>query len=254
MCPPPVPTYFLSLFVKLLMTLLMDSRGKSFHINSNATFNSLVFGFDCKLWYFSSIAPTNIIPSTRFKSGEFGCHWSFSMKPGQLTIEPILRKKSTFALVRRLAERWIQLAADAFNLKLILEAGDQRNMQHPPSPIHEQTQSTFATQTNTSRYRSMWSELVAFNDQVIRSDSDMQLCWYPAFVCVDTGGGHIEHKLWSNIKCVWLQLFEIWLNKIVLCCFLLRYKFLNHQKTGGGLKWYNFCSICNVLVKFGHHT
>ena len=81
----------------------------------------------------------------RFKSGEFGAiNWFFSMKPGQLTIEPILHETNT---IRRLAERWIQLAADAFRLRLILEAGDQRNMQHPFSPIHEQTQSTFATKT-----------------------------------------------------------------------------------------------------------
>jgi len=68
-------------------------------------------------------------------------------------------------------------------------------MQHPLSPIHEQIQSTFATETNTSRYRNMWSELVAFNGQAIRSDSDVQLRWYPDFFCVGTGGGHIEHKL-----------------------------------------------------------
>ena len=43
---------------KVLMSLLMGSRGKSSHINFNATFNSLiVFGFGHRLWYFSSIAP-----------------------------------------------------------------------------------------------------------------------------------------------------------------------------------------------------
>ena len=45
-------------FCKVLMSLLMGSRGKFSHINFNATFNSLiVFGFYRRLWYFSSIAP-----------------------------------------------------------------------------------------------------------------------------------------------------------------------------------------------------
>ena len=74
--------------------------------------------------------------------------------------------------------------SNAFNLKLILEAGDQRNMQHPPSPIHEQMQSTFATKRNTIRYHNIWSELVAFNDQAIMSESDVQLRWYPDLLCV----------------------------------------------------------------------
>src|SRR5688572_6396523 len=45
-------------FCKVLMSLLMGSRGKSSHISFNATFNSLiVFGFGRRLWYFSSVAP-----------------------------------------------------------------------------------------------------------------------------------------------------------------------------------------------------
>ena len=201
MCPPPVPTHLLSLFVTFLMVLLMGSRGKSCHINFDATFNSHRF------WLWSEIvvflqrsSPLVIIQRVQIR--RVWGHWSFSMKPGQLTLSHSCAR-SAYALVRRLAERWIQLAANAFNLKLILEAGDQRNMQHPLSPIHEQTQSTFATKTNTSRYRNMWSELVAFNGQAIRSDSDVQLRWFPDFFCVGTAGGHIEHKLQSHIKCVW---------------------------------------------------
>ena len=139
--------------------------------------------------------------SIRFKSGEFGA----LIDPSQLNQGnwANIARDEHFVLLRGLAERWIQLAANAFNLKLILEADDQCNMQHPLSPIHEQTQSTFATKTNTSRYRNMWSELVAFNGQAIGSDSDVQLCWFPDLFCVGTGGGHNEHRLISNIKCVW---------------------------------------------------
>src|SRR5207237_8115148 len=50
-------------FCKVFMSLLMGSRGKSSHINFNATFNSLiVFGFGHRLWYFSSIAPLHDNP------------------------------------------------------------------------------------------------------------------------------------------------------------------------------------------------
>ena len=35
---------------------------------------------------------------------------------------------------------------------------------------------------------------------------------------VCTAVRHIEHKLWSTIKFVWEQLFEMWLNKIAFCC------------------------------------
>ena len=89
----------------------------------------------------------------------------------------------------------MQLAGDTYNLKFILEASDQRNMQHPPSPFHQQNAVNLCHKTNTSRNHNMGSELLALNDQKIRSDSDVQLRWYPDFFCVGTGGGHIEHKL-----------------------------------------------------------
>ena len=165
MCPPPC-TDVLSLFVKFLMVLLMGSRGKSFHINFNATFNSHRF------WLWSEIvvflqrsSPLAIIQRVQIR--RVWGHWSFSMKPGQLTLSHSCAK-SNYALVRRLAERWIQQAANAFNLKLILEAGDQRNMRYPISLFHEQMQSTFATKPYTSRYHNVWRELLAFNDQAIR--------------------------------------------------------------------------------------
>ena len=64
MCPPPSSTHTCSeSFCKVFMSLLMGSRGKSSHINFNATFNSLiVFGFGHRLWYFSSIAPLSDNP------------------------------------------------------------------------------------------------------------------------------------------------------------------------------------------------
>src|SRR6218665_1592137 len=47
---PPISTHVLSLFVKFLIALLMGSWGKSSHICSKATFNSLiVFGFGRRL-------------------------------------------------------------------------------------------------------------------------------------------------------------------------------------------------------------
>ena len=85
MCLPPVPTYFLNLFVKLLMALLMGSRGKSSHINSNATFNSLVvLDFGCKLWYFSSVAPHTLFHQVQIRR-IWDINWFFSIKPGQLS-------------------------------------------------------------------------------------------------------------------------------------------------------------------------
>ena len=81
-----VATYFLHLFVKLLMALLVGSRGKSSHINSNATFNSLVvLGFGCKLWYFSSVAPhTGLVSYTgkRERHMSVGCAADCGSSPG----------------------------------------------------------------------------------------------------------------------------------------------------------------------------
>ena len=103
-------------------------------------------------------------------------------------------------------------------------------MQHPPSPIHEQTLSTFATKTDTSRHYNMWSELVAFNGQVISSDSDVQLRWYPDFSCVDTLNTNCE-VISSVFDNNYLR-FDLMKS---FCYFLLRYMFLDDQKTGGGL-------------------
>jgi len=73
------------------------------------------------------------------------------------------------ALMRRLAERLIQLAANVCNLQLIFEAGNPSNILHSLLPFHQQM--TFAIKTNINRYHhKMRSELLTFNDQAIRSD------------------------------------------------------------------------------------
>jgi len=59
-----------------------------------------------------------------FRSGEFGGHWSFVMKSGQLA------HCALCVLARHPVGRWIRWAADDCSLQRDLEAGGQRNTQN----------------------------------------------------------------------------------------------------------------------------
>ena len=210
-CPTPVHTHVLSLFVKFLMALLMGSRGKSSHINSNATFTSLLLS--CWLWLQIVVCLEHSSPHLIIHFVQIRRVWGpFVLLNETRAVDnwANLVRAEQFALVRHLAERWIQLAADTCNLKLILkltlEADDQRPICSTtlafsstkcsqPLPPKQTPAETITCEVNFSRWTIKRSGLTV-------------TCSYAGTLflfCVGTGGGHVEHKLWSNsnIKFVW---------------------------------------------------
>ena len=201
MCSTPVPTHVLSLFVKFLMALLMGSRGKSSHINSNATFTSLIalaLVADCNISQHSS--PHLIIHFVQIRRV-----WGpFVLLNETRAVDnwANLVRAEQFALVRYLAERWIQLAADTCNLKLILkltlEADDQRPVCSTtlafsstkcsqPLPPKQTPAETITCEVNFSRWTIKRSGLTV-------------MCSYagtPFLFCVCTGGG--QWTYWTQV-------------------------------------------------------